>query len=243
MASPTQKVLEGISRSCGRNPSEVFRSFTLMAACALSCGAREPEYMTEINRWDKGAANAFSEALACLIEDMELHPYEDRLGPLYMEVSATGDLQAKGAFYTPPALSKMIAKVTVSGRDFGDGPIAFDEPACGSGGMMLAAVEALKDIGIPLWRMQARCTDVDITAVHMCFINMVLWGVPAEVIHGNALSLEVWGVWRTPRFLKWAQMLSCIDGKEVEAPTAFAVEPITISLAPSGQLAWDLEVA
>lgn len=32
----------------------------------------------------------------------------------------------------------------------------------------------------------------------MCYLNLTAWGIPATVIHGNALSLEVWEVYRNP---------------------------------------------
>lgn len=34
----------------------------------------------------------------------------------------------------------------------------------------------------------------------MCYIQLTLLHIPAEVIHGNSLSLEIWSVWRTPAY-------------------------------------------
>jgi hypothetical protein len=34
--------------------------------------------------------------------------------------------------------------------------------------------------------------------VHMAYVQLSLLGIPAVVVHGNALSLDVWGVWYTP---------------------------------------------
>jgi hypothetical protein len=224
------KILGQISVKSGRNPSEVFRSFALLAACALASGTREPEYLAEIKRWDSACHPLFGDALGALIIDMEDHPFEDRLGPIYMEVSALGDLQNTGAFYTPTSLCKLCARMTL-GSELPDGLIEVSEPACGSGGMMLALAEAIMQRGVPIRRIRATCTDVDFTAVNMCFINLTLWGVPAVVVHGNALSGEIWNSWSTPLWLRFGPL-----NWSAEVPKA---EPIMIGKAADGQLFMD----
>ena len=46
--------------------------------------------------------------------------------------------------------------------------------------------------------LHVTCIDTDIKAVHMAYIQLSLLHVPAVVIHGNTISGECWGEWRTP---------------------------------------------
>lgn len=68
------------------------------------------------------------------------------------------------------------------------------ESACGAGGMCIAVAEAMTERGLN-YRACAHITaiDVDATAVHMAYIQLSLLHVPASVVHGNSLSLEVRG--------------------------------------------------
>lgn len=233
------KLLEEVSSKSGRRPSEAFQAFMLLAACCVSCGQREDEYLAEAKRWDAPCLELFSHALGALVEEMEAHPFEDRLGPTYMEVSALGDLQHKGAFYTPPALCRMCAEMTI-GYEFPDGPITVDEPACGSGGMMLACAAVLKDRGVAVSRMRVRCTDVDYCACNMCLINLTLWGIPGEVVHGNALSLDEWHRWQTPMWLRWPNLMLG-DGAASDQPKQPEAPAIVIGRRTDGQLFMDWE--
>jgi len=43
----------------------------------------------------------------------------------------------------------------------------------------------------------------------MAYVQLSLLGIPAVVVHGNALSLDVWGVWYTPAhvLVGWGELL------------------------------------
>ena len=77
--------------------------------------------------------------------------------------------------------------------------ITMQEPACGAGGMVLALVKTLIDAGHnPADALWVQCIDIDRTAALMCFVQLTLWHVPAEVVVGNTLTLEMREVWHTP---------------------------------------------
>ena len=77
--------------------------------------------------------------------------------------------------------------------------ITVHEPAAGSGVMVMAFAQALRDMGINYQqRMHAHVVDVEQTAVHMAYVQLSLMNIPALVIHGNSLSLQEWSVWTTP---------------------------------------------
>jgi len=44
--------------------------------------------------------------------------------------------------------------------------------------------------------MRVTASDISPTAVDMSLLNFTLWGIPAQVYHQNALSMETWGHWK-----------------------------------------------
>ena len=103
-----------------------------MSAVALSGGYRaESEYMEVAKRYSKDELKAHSEALALLVQSMEAHPYEDLLGQYYMEIGARSSQVDRGEFYTPPSVSKLMAKIVVSVEETIEKglPVTVNEPA------------------------------------------------------------------------------------------------------------------
>jgi type I restriction-modification system DNA methylase subunit len=71
------------------------------------------------------------------------------------------------------------------------GYLTVDEPAAGSGGMILALAQALKRRGYDSeTQLYVQATDINALAYWMCFIQLSLANIPANVIRGNSLSLE-----------------------------------------------------
>lgn len=181
-----------------RRPREVFESFVLLAACACAAGQREEEYIAEIGRWGVWEQKQFPECFALLVEAMDAEPFRDFLGPVHMELGSKSSQQWGGEFYTPREVNRMMSRVCLGNIEIPhDRPLTFCEPACGSGGMVLSTAEVFVEQGFSPLNMRATCVDVSRVAVNMCYVNLTLCGIPAEVIHGNTISLECWGGWRT----------------------------------------------
>lgn len=175
---------------------KVFAAFTNMAACALAHGTRETEYLDEAKRWERDELEIFSHALGALVAEMEAQPFTDLLGGHYMDLALSHKGQQwNGEFHTPKTICELMARVVAGDTPPpGDGPITLCEPACGAGAMILAYAQALP----PDARRRLRVTAIDIgkTACDMCFINTTLWGIPAEVIHGDTLRMKFFASWR-----------------------------------------------
>ena len=183
---------------------EVFRDFVTMAACSLHNAVhkdpdREEEYLQIIAGYKKPDQMAFPKLLGHLIEALDSEP-RDILGPLYMELEIAN--KDAGQFFTPPELSELMANLT-----FGDALsrletqpfITAGEPACGAGGMILALVKVMIAKGYnPSEHLWVQCIDVDRNAALMCYTQLSLWNVPAEIIVGNTLSWDIREVWYTP---------------------------------------------
>ena len=196
-------ILEDAGRPSGLSLPETFRSFVTMAACSLSLGMREAEYLKEAERFHPNGAAHLPKAFAFLVEAMEVADFADVLGPMHMEVSSTKAAQRDlGEFYTPWSLSRASAAMLLGTPPQipQDRPFTLLEPASGSGGMVLAVAQHLVDHGLSPRNMKATLIDVSPLAYEMAIINTTLYGIPAQIIQGNALSLEVR---RTSRNMHW----------------------------------------
>ena len=141
-----------------------------------------------VKRYDSDEIKAVCRALALLVLEAERHPFEDRLGPYYLEIASKWTKDARGEFYTPPAICDLVAALSINIDEIIERgkPFTVQEPACGAGGMILALGKqfAPKAEGesshIDLLRVSA--IDVSRIACDMTFINTTLWGIPTQVI-------------------------------------------------------------
>jgi hypothetical protein len=183
---------------------DVFRDFVIMAACSLHNSMLhdvnlEQEYLEVINTYDQEDQHRFPHLLAHLVTILESEP-RDVLGPLYMELEiASKDV---GQFFTPPDLSELMARMTFAGEldKLETQPfITVGEPAAGAGGMILALVKVMITAGHnPAEKLWVQCIDIDRLAALMCYVQLSLWNVPAEVIVGDTLRWEHREIWYTP---------------------------------------------
>lgn len=113
----------------------------------------------------------------------------DFIGPVFSELSADAGM---GQFFTPHHLSYFMAKATLADAKaiLGDQPfITLAEPACGVGGMILAANLVLREAGIDVAkRAHWTAIDVDHRAVCGCYLQLSLTDVSADVYRGSSLS-------------------------------------------------------
>lgn len=220
---------------------DVFRDFVTMTAISLRNAIhkdeeREAEYMKLIASYEKKDQESFPKLLAFLIEALEFGP-RDVLGTTFMDLELGS--RDKGQFFTPFTVSEMMAEI-LHGQELSsiDKPyITLSEPACGAGGMVLAFVKVmLKQGHDPASRLWVQCVDVDRLAALMCYVQLSLWNVPAEVVVGNSLSLEVREIWHTPQhFLGfWTARLRARDAQEAtEKPVERVSEMEGATASPS----------
>lgn len=125
--------------------------------------------------------------------------FNDWLGELYM-FSGTSSSRA-GQFFTPYNLSRLTAKLNEFQTN-DRGIITVDEPACGSGGLILAAAEAMREKGIN-YTEQAffHGADLDGRCVRMCYIQLSLAGIPAIVHKRDTLAMKTFETWHTPAYI------------------------------------------
>ena len=131
--------------------------------------------------------------------------FDDYLGELFMRCEQGNS--GTGQFFTPYHVSKLMAKMILGSevveKAEKDEVITVNDPCCGGGGMLMAALDVLKnDYHINYTRnCFIDCGDIDRRCVYMTYLQLSLAGVPAIVKHQDAISRELWSVWRTPAYI------------------------------------------
>jgi type I restriction-modification system DNA methylase subunit len=137
--------------------------------------------------------------MALVVTELE-KGLSDVLGDLYMSLDLGNE--RLGQFFTPFDVSKLTAQMTLDEalqRLERQLYITLAEPTCGSGGMILAFADAMREHGANYQKaLHVSAQDIDITSVHMTYIQLSLAHIPALVVHGDTLTLEQRDVWATP---------------------------------------------
>ncbi|MFC6570149.1 hypothetical protein [Actinoplanes utahensis] len=158
----------------------------------------EDQYMQVVKKYDKEELDLFAKLLTMVVNGLD-GSVCDFLGELYMSLEL--GIIGQGSFLRPWPVSKLMAFITYSDQlkaiegDF----ITLSDPAAGAGCMPMAFAEIMREQGHnPQKRLWVQCWDIDSTAAGMCYIQLALLHIPAEVVIGNSLTLEVRRVMRTP---------------------------------------------
>jgi len=220
-----RSVLEHLAPS--RSRMDVFRAFVRLSACALAAGTREKEYLEEAGKWARPELDRFAEAFGALVLEAEAgEPFEDLLGPYYMDLLGKNAQSWNSEFHTPAPVAQMMARMLAGDEGDAAEPITLCEPACGSGVMILAKASAMPRDRVRFLRVTA--IDVSVAACDMCFVNTTLWDIPAVVIHGNALSNEFWARWRNMPSVWHRAGLRGVPATVDAAVEAVAAAPVVV---------------
>lgn len=174
---------------------------------------REKDYMQIIGKYSKQDAENFGHLLACVMAYMKSTD-EEFLASMWMEYAADA---GKGQFFTPPSICGMIAEQTFIGVDWErytpDRPCRISDPACGAGLMLVYAKK--KAPQNKLNSLFFHGIDIDINVCHAAALNMLFYNCNAVIIHGNALTMEVWHVFRTVHSVFGGRMYEVTDPDEM----------------------------
>lgn len=219
----------------------VFRDFCELAALSLSNAVdrshyeqREARYLEIVGGYERQEVARFPLMLTHLVESLQ-GGLKDSLGQIFMNLELGDDY--KGQYFTPYSVAAFMAQViagdaraTVAREGF----ITVCEPTVGAGGMLIGFAEALMNQEINYQQaMHATAVDIDSTAVHMAYVQLSLLHVPAIVLHGNSLSLEVWDYWVTPAHVLglWDHRLRSRDRQPPAAePAPQAAPPAAVAV-------------
>src|SRR5579863_3428380 len=124
----------------------------------------------------------------------------DFLGQVVVELFS----QQMGQFFTPYDVSRMMAEMTLDTVDeiiAEQGFVTVQEPACGAGGMIIAAADVIEAKGFDIARqLYVDGTDISLLCFRMAYLQTSLRGIPATIRRGNTLSGEVFDIATRPGF-------------------------------------------
>lgn len=203
---------------------QVFSDFLEMTVCALQLGEAEIRYSQLIKRYDRSDMEAFSLALAALVNEMtgDGQGLIDVLGEHFMKEISHGH---NGQYFTPQPICDMMAGMIRAG---GTGRRVAD-CACGSGRMLLAAAKFDRSL---------RFYGADITreCAHMTAINLCLNGLFGEVAWMDSLANKFFAGWQVDLHPKGVPYLKEITEDQSYQVLRFSdVKPLEVDKKPSQQ--------
>ena len=188
---------------------EVFFDFVQLASLAITnideddkslFDKREKQYLDVIGRYKKEEYDIFPELLALLAMELNFYP-SDILGEIFHDLELQNEW--KGQYFTSIYICEAMSEMSLPNLEQvieEQGYITVDEPACGSGAMLIGMARSMKRRGYDCAQILARATDVDVRCVYMTYLQLSLLGIPAVVIHGNSLTFETYSIWETPMY-------------------------------------------
>lgn len=193
--------LSNLDRS--KSVSTVFNDFLTLSCCSLAqtvyrSDILEQKYLNIIKTYTKEQAEEFSKLLAFLVLGLEQAP-QDFLGQVFMSLNLGS--QANGQYFTPYSVCKFMAEInfteieTIQNNQL----ITLSEPCCGSGGIIIAFAETLKEQGYNYQhQLFVEAIDIDETCFKMAYIQLSILGIPARVMLGDTLAWKFQKVLYTP---------------------------------------------
>lgn len=112
----------------------------------------------------------------------------DVLSRLIMDMRSKAKRLADGEFHTPDPVCDLLASVLLGGTPVAPG-MSLHDPAAGSGGMLRAAANHIRDRGQNPADLHWYANDIDELAVACCAVNSMVWGLGPNVVVAKADSL------------------------------------------------------
>jgi len=235
-------------RSCAYR-HDLHRLFSdCMEACAISISnsmdlrnrePREKRYLDIVGQYERDIVELFPQVFTGIMMALEAEP-RDALGTVYNNLELPS--ADKGQFFTPWPICQMMAEATLGDLKLIQDLIARKgfvraiEPACGAGATVIALAQTMRAQGINYQqRLHVTAVDIDARVAHMAYIQFSLLHIPAVVIVGNSLSLEMRDHWYTPAHIMggWSAKLARCDTEPTAPSGPIETHPVPATvLAP-----------
>jgi len=197
---PAERILGSSDEEIAQMLSEVWCMFTIARPeLAFRCGPfGEWLNADPLDRSLLAGAGALARASvkAGLLEltlDLDALREVDLLGHLYTHMQSPSARQARGEFYTPPALAEVMARISFPGVAPGS---SICDPTAGTGGLLRAAAQMLRAEGKDPHEFRWYGCDISAVAVAGLAVNAHIWGLGPQVVIGcaNTLVEPAWEV-------------------------------------------------
>lgn len=186
----------------GQSRRNVFDDWVTMCSSALIVRANpheaeraEAEYMALVSKYKREELDAFAEMMAIATMALTEKP-QDFLGSVYMQCGMGNE--HIGQFFTPYDLSFAIAEMTTHDIDPTKELITVSEPACGSGGMVVAFAASARKRGVDVAsQLYVEARDLSEIVARMAMIQLSICEIPAHVIVGDTIAMTINRAWAT----------------------------------------------
>lgn len=212
----SKEIVSGIQKLAYKHPVEqIFQDWLEICAIAVSNSVdwreredREKRYLMLINKYDREEQQQLVELFAKLVMALEAEAQSgtpcDILGGVFRGLELHN--KYKGQFFTPNhvcnLMGDLMIDVDLTEMINSQGYVSVCEPCIGSGGIVIGFAAAMADKN---WNYQQQmcvtACDIDLKCVHMAYLQLSLYGIPAVVVHGNSLTMEEWSHWYTPSYI------------------------------------------
>ena len=216
IAKDIAEFIKAIQSFVGLNSYEVFSDFVELAALSTMHAfeiTRQKELAEKINtvqkKYKPKEIERLGEMLGMLIVAMEKYHkqgrYVDILARVFMELGIHS--KQTGQFFTPGSVAELSAKMAFDEAEARkiierDGHITLNEPAVGGGVMVLGFAEAMRAAGFdPSRQLLIHAGDIDRRCAYMSYLHFSLYGLPAVIRLGDALTMKAWEQWYTPVYV------------------------------------------
>lgn len=166
-----------------------FDDFLTMQICLFARQTQEELYLQTVKKYDRDDLDKFANITARMWAEYYLakdkNEWIDPLGELYEEITSRHKSSKMGQFFTPPSLCNLMAALTMDPENFNQ---KINDPACGSGRMLLAC-EKISKGNILLG------ADLDNMCAKMAAINCCMHFHKAEIWHGDTLANKYFKVY------------------------------------------------
>lgn len=143
-------------------------------------------YLDSIMKPQSVEIKELSSLFDLLVEELENNPDQDFLGEIYEEMKLTD--AKKGQFLTPYSISKMMATMNGIGEDIQQTIVRIADPCTGTGGMLVAAANIIKEKKFSAQKYMLYAQDIDPLMALTSYVQLSLQGMQGIVKVGNSLD-------------------------------------------------------
>lgn len=189
-----------------KSVSEIFNDFLTLSIYSIAqpfyrSQIIEEKYLNTAKKYSRKQLDYFAAMNAYTLISLDMG-MKDFLGEMF-NMNGLGE-HRKGQFFTPYHVSKLMGrlhfinlKVDIENKDF----ITMCEPCCGSGGMVIAFADCMKEEGINFQqKLYVEAMDIEEICYKMAYLQLSLLGIAAKVQLGDSLTLKVKETLYTPMF-------------------------------------------
>ncbi|MBQ7199361.1 MAG: SAM-dependent DNA methyltransferase [Selenomonadaceae bacterium] len=202
----SDKFIDLINKAAGGGSvAQIFNDFLKMAATSLATfdksdlevwQKREQIFQDTVKHYDAEKQQLFVEMLAELGLALVETRYRDVLGESFQKLELND--RKNGQVFTPHHIGNLMGelsmdKETMQAEIAKNGYVSIVEPCCGSGAIILGALNMLEQYGInPCYQSCVTAYDLDQRCIQMVYIQLSLYGIPAVVLEKDAITQKVW---------------------------------------------------